>query len=200
MKEIRRQIAHMSGFSLVPAAMLFSPSFAGLVSLVSGLIIFLYSLHIKGKKRAGHLGKEGRIRKLFFFFERDRPKWPFMGAFTLFFSSAAAFFLLPAAHAFAAVTVVTIADGLSTLVGHHIGKVKILGPKTLEGTLVFFLSSLLAMAFVPPEQTILLALFATSAELSTAAGHVRNSRLSGFIDDNWVVMLAAGVALQIPFS
>ncbi len=197
MKELRRQLAHMTGFLLVPGALIFGTLFAGIVSFIAGAIIFAYSLHVKRRQESGLLWKmEKAVTRLFFFFERERPSWPFMGAFSLFFSSAIAFFLLPQNQALAAVSVVTLGDGLSTLVGYYFGKRKLVGNKTLEGTLAFFIASLSSLAFVPLPHALLVSLLATLAELSTAAAFVRKSRFVKYIDDNWLVTVVCAVALQ----
>jgi len=45
------------------------------------------------------------------------------------------------------VLIITISDGLSTLVGIIFGRTKLLGNKTLEGSIVFFFSAILILSF-----------------------------------------------------
>lgn len=64
------------------------------------------------------------------------------------------------------ILIITISDGLSTLTGINFGRTKILGNKTLEGSIMFFLTAILILSFFNNIfNTVFIAFFITNVEL-----------------------------------
>jgi len=64
------------------------------------------------------------------------------------------------------ILIITISDGLSTLTGINFGRTKILGNKTLEGSIMFFLTAILILSFFNSIfNAVFIAFFLTNVEL-----------------------------------
>lgn len=193
-REITRQLIHLSGALFVLLlAQVTGREVASLAFFSVALTFLLYSLYIlreenRFKKLLDSLDKKIRGRVLQF----ERPGVPLQGAFWFYAGCGLAFLFFPLPVATAACLILAVSDSLSTLVGFHFGKKKILGNKTLEGTATFFLSSLLIGFMLLPAGAPAAALAATAGELlpELAPG----LRRRGLVDDNLIIPLLAGAA------
>jgi dolichol kinase len=91
--------------------------------------------------------------------------------------------------AIAALFVLCVSDPLSSLVGRHVGRVRLIYNKSLEGSLTFFASSFLilfAFAF-RPGPSVAVAAIAALTELFTPR----------FIDDNLSIPIVTAIALTL---
>ncbi|MBL7160749.1 MAG: hypothetical protein ISS93_02780, partial [Candidatus Aenigmarchaeota archaeon] len=125
----------------------------------------------------------------------ERPGIPFQGAFWFYFSCGLVFLLFPKNIAITACLILAISDSLATLVGHHLGRKKFLGNKTLEGTLVFFFSALLIGWVLIPQAALLAALAATIGELLPELAP--SLRRRGLLDDNMLIPILAALAFLL---
>jgi len=194
MREISRQFIHLSGVLFILLAQFTGGILASLYFFMIGLTFFLYSLYI--------LREENRFKRIVDFLDRrirgkvmrfEREGIPFQGAAWFYVSCGVAFLIFPLHIATTACLILAISDALATLVGHRFGRKKILGSKTLEGTLTFFLSSLLIAWILFPAGALVAAVAATAGELLPELSPRLKKR--GILDDNLFIPLFAGVAL-----
>ncbi len=195
MDETRRQLVHLSGALFILLAQFTGSLPAALMFLLISLSFLAYSLHLRSE--------QGRLRRLFRplgsglrerLLHLERPGIPMQGAFWFYFACFLTFLLFPLKAATAACLILALADSVSTLVG-RVGRFRILGPKTLEGTLAFFLTAAMVSLAFFPERALLAAAAATLAELLPAA-LPRLSR-KGILDDNLTIPLFAALAFTL---
>jgi len=123
---------------------------------------------------------------------------PFIGAFWFYFAFGITFMAFPISIACAACAMLAVADCLSTLGGRLIGKHRIVGNKTIEGSLVFLVSAfLMALIFINPVLALIGSATAMFAELVPGISLFRKSSI---VDDNLLIPLIASVALLIVSS
>lgn len=194
MNELSRQLIHLSGIAFIILAQFVEKQITVLYFFLIALTFLLYSFYIRNEqnrfKKLFHI-VDSKIRSTVLRFER--PGIPLQGAFWFYFSCGLTFLLFPFPIATAACIILAISDSLSTLVGFHVGKKKIVGKKTLEGTAVFFLSAA-AIAYVFfPQRAIIAALAATVGELLPEASPALKRK--GLLDDNLLIPLFAAAAL-----
>ncbi|MBI4173166.1 MAG: hypothetical protein HY519_00430 [Candidatus Aenigmarchaeota archaeon] len=195
MMELRRQAVHFSGIFLALAAWASRELVAGFC-LAIGVFLFAYGGAIRAHRKAPMLpnGIEASFRNLLLSFERSRVHWPFTGAIWFFISVALAVILLPVATASATIFILSVGDGLSTVVGRAFGRHKLWG-KSMEGSLAQFAGGLSAALFVPLPVAAAASFVAALAELGTGLPALQKFRRKGLVDDNWVVPLAAAAAM-----
>lgn len=200
--ELYRQAVHFSGLAFVILAQFTGKMFAGIYFLLISAFFLLYSWHIKREERRIILFSklDARIREAALSLERDMGK-PFMGAFWFYFSLGIVFLLFPLDIASAAGAILAVGDSLSTIMGLKFGKHKIIGNKTLEGSLAFFTGSLIASYFfVGPVLATLASALATLAELIPALGSLKNLSGRGIINDNWMVPAITAAFMLVAVS
>ena len=125
--------------------------------------------------------------------ERQHKKFVLTGGFYVLASSLLCTLLFSNPIATIAITVMLISDTLAALVGKACGQRKIYQNKTLEGTVAFFMSSLIIMMLFNPIYTftyasVIACIFAVIAELFEKFLE---------LDDNFSVPLAIGFILTI---
>jgi dolichol kinase len=211
--EISRQLVHLSGLVFVLLAQ-FTGGFAvSLIFFIIALVLFLYSEYVgRGKGFLRFMGRvEKRVRHVAFKLDRDGIKRPFMGAFWFYFALGLTFLIFPLEIATASGLILSIGDSLSTIVGLRYGEHKIFGRKSIEGSLVFFLSSFLITAAllgyvlvgVHPALVSLTAFLgsisATFIELIPEAEKIRNWKNKEIVDDNWLIPLFSGLVIYIAY-
>lgn len=199
--EIRRQLVHISGIIFVFLAQYIGQIIVFYFFAVA-LTLLLYSqIILKELERANILTRlESKIRNFTMKFEREQIPRPFVGAIWFFFSLGLTFLVFPLPIASAAGFMLSIGDGLSTLVGKHFGRIKTIGQKTLEGTAALFLGSLTAALFVPLPVAALGALAAAIAELMPEIAPLARLRNRGLLDDNLLVPLLGGAVVLLAIA
>ncbi|MBR5154399.1 MAG: hypothetical protein IKW58_01595 [Alphaproteobacteria bacterium] len=125
--------------------------------------------------------------------ERQRKKFVLTGGFYVLSSSLMCTLLFSNNIATLALTVMLISDTLAALVGKALGQRKIYREKTLEGTVAFFMSSLIIMMLFNPIYTftyasVIACFFAVIMELFEKFFE---------LDDNFSVPLVIGFILTI---
>ena len=184
-KEILRQIVHLSGLLFVFIAQFLDKWASAAMFLIIGAFFFTYGEYVKRKTNAIF-----GLRKLPFFFERKKSR-PFAGAFWFYIGCGISFILFPHIIASAASSVLAIGDSLSTLIGREIGNHKLIGNKSLEGTLAFFVFSFfLTLFFVKPFIGMVGALIGALVELSVPDKLAKKTSL--FLDDNFLIPIISG--------
>ncbi len=201
MKEYHRKAIHIAGFFLVIAAVLIGDGLSiALYSFTASLGLLLASYIVRGtirkdlmllKHAKRHLGK------LKSGLERETAPWPFMGAFWFFFGAGLTFALFPLNIAEASMTIVTIGDGFATIIGKAYGRHKLIGNKTLEGSLAHFAFSLPAAYFILFEHAVIAAFVTAIVELIPDLPHFKKYRSLGIMDDNLLIPLSASVVFSI---
>ncbi|MGZ4903239.1 MAG: diacylglycerol/polyprenol kinase family protein [Halobacteriota archaeon] len=181
MLELRRKLAHLVLGTL----------FAFLVvSLPHALIVTINLLLIASLLVSAYLYQVHKVRFFVWLFERfDRPgKFTARGALTFFVGTLAAVLLFSPFVAAVSILVLAIGDAAATIAGYYAGKHSIVGNKTLEGTLAFFVSTGIVLAFfLAPVAAISIALVTAILELVTPS----------YIDDNLILPVATGILLSI---
>ena len=147
--EIRRKIVHL--------ATLIIPLGYGLTSeetVLLFLLPFFLCYLIVDLLRHLHSGMASLFQKYFFGrVLREEEKRTLMGSTYFLFSSLLTILLFPKSIAIASLLILILSDTAGALVGKWIGKVPIFG-KTLEGSLAFFLSSLLIVWSYPQSEPV----------------------------------------------
>ena len=186
--ELRRQIAHLvTGLVIV---VLIKYNILNWQILL-GILIFGLALSITAKN-----AKIPLIHKVLAFFEREKDiqAFPGKGSFYMVLGSFLAVVLFPKDIALASITIMSIGDAITTLIGTYFGHVK--NPfnhnKHLEGTmLAIILSTLAAFNLVGFEK----------AFLGSAIGMIVESIplkfLDQIIDDNILIPLVAGFVMLL---
>ncbi|MBI2675531.1 MAG: hypothetical protein HYX24_03675 [Candidatus Aenigmarchaeota archaeon] len=201
MKEYYRKAVHIAGFSLVIAAVVIGDGLALSLYAFTASLGLLLASYIVRKRAAKDLvllkHAKRHLGKLKSDLERETVPWPFMGAFWFFFGAGLTFVLFPLNIAEASMTIVTIGDGFATIIGKAFGKHRLIGKKTLEGSLAHFVFSLSAGFFVPFGHAVIAALITTIAELIPDLPHFKKYRSLGIIDDNLLIPLVSGTVLSL---
>jgi len=199
MDETRRQMVHISGLLFVVLAQFTGKWVAAFYFVLIAATLLIYSEHIRREHRRfrGFLKRfEEQFRDVVLELERKDVPRPFVGAFWFFFSCSVTFVIFPLNVASAACAMLAVGDGLSTIIGMNCGRHKIVGKKSLEGSLAMLVSSLVVgMFFVNPYIAATGAVVATLFELLPEASFFRKHRKLGLLDDNLLVPLLAGAAM-----
>ncbi|MBM3303589.1 MAG: hypothetical protein FJY76_00700 [Candidatus Aenigmarchaeota archaeon] len=199
MNETNRKLVHISGLLFVVLAQFAGKWAAAFYFMVIAATLLIYSEHIRREHRRfrGFLKRfEEQFRDIVLELERKEVPRPFVGAFWFFFGCGVAFIAFPLNVASAACAMLAVGDGLSTMIGMRYGRHKIVGKKSWEGSLAMFVFSLaVGLFFLKPMVVIAGAAVATLFELLPEARFFHRHRRLGFMDDNWLVPLAAGAAM-----
>jgi len=192
-REMLRQAVHLSGFVFV--FILFASRAMGLFLLFSlSAFMLLYQEHIKKPKKTNRLEK--LIRHVAFKLVRKDTNKPFLGAFWFYFGIGFSFLVFPIKIAMVSSLILILSDSLSTLIGLRFGSHKLFGSKTIEGSFVFFLSSLIISSYIiNPVSGLLCSFFATFAEL--VPEFFKNAKHKEIINDNILIPLASGFILLL---
>ena len=201
--ELRRQLVHLSGVIYLILAQFAGQLTSAIAFLLVALIFFTYGQFIQRRAAAQHTALhrfESRLRSMVMSFEHQRhAPLLFQGIIWYYLSSGIALALFPWRPlniATAACLFLAVGDSFSTLVGVH-GSHRIAGEKTWEGSSTFFVSTLVAGAFLLP---LWLAAFgaavATLTELLPAALPARGAWRKVW-DDNLLIPLISGAAMTV---
>jgi len=199
--EAKRQLIHLSGLLFVLLAQFTDRLTAAFYFFLIAITFLLYSEHVRKDKRklVGMLeSMEKRIRGFVTSFERQEAPRPFLGAFWFYFGCGAAFLLYSHTIASAACSMLVVGDALSTLIGSRFGRHKLVGMKSYEGSVAFFIGSvLISIAFVNAWLALLGSLAAMISELLPETGFLSNARKKGIIDDNLLIPVIAGFVMVL---
>jgi dolichol kinase len=180
--EIRRKIVHLATLAIPIGYILTSEE-----TVLTFLIPLFIGLLLVDLLRHYHSGLASLFRKYFFGkVLREEEKRTLMGSTYFLFSSLLTILLFPKSIAIACLLILTISDTCAALVGKGIGKISIF-EKTLEGSIAFFLSSLLIVWVYPNLNRFsgsLAALGATLVEI-----------LPIKVDDNLTIPLITGAIM-----
>jgi dolichol kinase len=191
--ETLRQMVHLGGLVFVLIAQLIGSAAASLIFFIIAAAFLIYSRYVRREGLPGGLGY--RLRSAAFILERDVGK-PFLGAFWFYFALGLAFLVFPMNIATASGLILSVGDSLSTIVGIRYGKRKILGRKSLWGSVVFFLSGfLVTVVFLGSLVAFLGSISATFAELVPELERIRKWENRELVDDNWLIPLLSGLIM-----
>jgi len=195
-REIKRQLAHLSGLGVIPIAYFLGDFTTGVLAMFFGIGIFFLSFYVQIKEnirknlpvRIKKLEElEDNFHKLVNSLEREKSETHYMGAVLFFLAVGLSLIGFPTKIAFIAITVLAVGDSFSTIVGIHWGKhkTKINPPKSWEGTLGGVATSFLAcLIFTNPLIAIIAAIVGMSIEL-----------LPIQVNDNVLIPLSVGFVL-----
>jgi len=182
--EIFRKLIHISGV-IVPLSYYFLPVGVIKILLASGFAGFLVADVVRLKFKPA-----GKVFMLVFGkLIRDYEKKRLTGATVLAGSSLFVTFAFPRETAVLVLFFTTLSDGVSTIIGQTLGKHRLYGRKTVEGTLSFLaVSVIIALLYhgIPLYQRMLAAFFATGVELFVSR-----------CDDNIAIPLGTGLFIEI---
>jgi len=126
--------------------------------------------------------------------ENDIIKRPFVGSFWFYFAFFITFIIFPLNIASASCAILAVGDCLSGLVGRRFGKHKIIGNKSIEGSVVFLLSSfLVALIFISPLLAIIGAVIAMFVELITEQSLLKRKHAN----DNLLIPIIISIILYL---
>lgn len=181
--EILRKIVHLATL-IIPVGYALTSERTAILFLVP----FFIALLAVDLIRQIHSGMASLFEKYFFGrVLREEEKNAFMGSTYFIFSTILVILLFPEPIAIASLFILILSDTAAALVGKAIGKVKIFGKKTLEGSTAFLITALLIVWIYPQLNRLagsLAALGATLIEL-----------LSIKVNDNLSIPLVAGAIM-----
>lgn len=199
--EHSRQAVHLSGVAFVALSYYASAWSLAAYSFVvaAGLLVYAIYFRMERSRLQRLLEKaEAPLRKALLHLENRPQKSPrFSGAFWFFFSIGITLLIFPIDVARAAILILAVGDSISTLVGCRLGRHRLLGTKTVEGSLSFLLASLSSVALVPIHMAIVAALIGTAAELLPEVGALEGMRTRGVVNDNFLIPILAGSAMLL---
>jgi dolichol kinase len=180
--EILRKIVHMATL-VIPVGYALTSRETAILFLVP----FFIALLAVDLLRHFHSGLASLFEKYFFGrVLREQEKSAFMGSTYFIFSTILSILLFPKSIAIASLFILILADTAAALVGKWIGRVKLFG-KTLEGSMAFFITSLLIVWTYPH----LGRLSGSLAALGATVIEVLPIR----VNDNLSIPLAAGAIM-----
>ena len=182
---IYRKLIHLSS-TVYPLILYHLPEKYG--EILSAILIFV-SLSVE-RLRVKRVYYRNLFNKFFGrFLKTDEYVGGLTGATTLLVSSFICYIFFERNIALYSLLLLTISDGLSTIIGVTFGKRKIFGQKTLEGSLVFLISGLVISLFMP-----LPLLLKISGALIGMVVELFSDYLG---DDNFSIPLITGLILTI---
>ena len=201
MEEISRQMIHLSGLVFVLFSFVIDKNMISICFFMIAFSLLFYSIFIRRQQNiiieAIHK-LETSFKYLVNKFERQRTRTPFIGAFWFYFSCGLVLLIFPIQIAVVSCSILAVSDSVSTLVGMSYGKRKIIGSKTMEGSLGFFISALIVAYWFTNFWVSLLAAFtATIAELLPELSIFRKLREKELLDDNLTVPVITGFLLLL---
>ncbi len=143
--EIKRKIVHLATL-IVPLGYALTSE----ETVILFLVPFFLALLLADLLRHFHPGMASLFRKYFFGrVLREEEKPAFMGATYFIFSTILTILLFPQSIAIASILILIVSDTAAALIGKGMGRVKIFGKKTLEGSMAFLITSLLIVWTYP---------------------------------------------------
>jgi dolichol kinase len=181
--EILRKIVHLATLIIPVGYALTSEE-----TIILFLIPFFLALLSVDLLRHLHSGMASLFRKYFFGrVLREEEKPTFMGSTYFIFSTILTILLFPKSIAITSILILILSDTAAAFIGEWIGRVHIFG-KTLEGSIAFFLTSLLIVWIYPD-------LNRSSGSLA-ALGATLIEILPIKLNDNLTIPLIAGAIMS----
>ncbi len=196
--ELPRQFVHLSGLIFIVLAQFTGGLMVSFYCFFIAFTLLVYSEYVR--RVEDRLEKfihrfESRMRGFVSRFDRREIARPFTGAFWFYVAFGLALLIFPLNIASAACIILAVGDSLSTLIGRAWGRHRI-GGKSLEGSLVFMISSFLAASvFINPLIALAGSFAGTLAELAPELGFLKNLHKRGFLDDNLLIPLVSGAVM-----
>jgi len=199
--EFSRQLIHLSGFLFIMLAQFAGKLLTAFYFLMIALSFFIYSEYMKiEEKRLENFIKrfELKVRDFITRFERKTIIRPFTGAIWFYLSCGLCFLVFPLHVASAAGATLAVGDALSTMIGLKFGKHKIIGNKSVEGSLTLVITSfLVSLIFVNPYPAFFGSITAGTAELVPEAKKLKTFKERGWLDDNLLIPLLTGLVIYV---
>lgn len=201
MKEMSRQLGHFFGLVFVLFALIIDKTIIMIYFFMIAFSMLFYSFYIT--KQQNKLVRvfeklEAGFKNLVNKFERETTKMPFIGAFWFYFSCGLVLLLFPLNIAIVSCAILAVADSVSTLVGINFGKHRIIGNKSIEGSLSFFISAFfVAFLFINIWVAFFAAGIATLAEILPDVKPLRKLKEKEILDDNFTVPMITGLFLFV---
>lgn len=195
MKELSRQLVHLSGVLFVIVAQFTQKEVAAAYFFLIALTFLLYAFHIKkARKSFSRLldAMDKKVRGKVLSFEREGPL--FQGVFWFYFSCGLVFLLFPKDIATVACLVLAVSDSLATIIGYHLGRNRFRG-KSVEGSMAFLISAFAVAYLIMPEKALIVALAGFLGELAPEIAPKLRKR--GLLDDNLLIPLFVAIALKL---
>lgn len=175
---MKRQVVHLSGVVLAVVALPLGKVFTGLAALTVAASLLFLSWWVRNKNkirsklpvRVEELEEvEDEAHEFLKSFEREDEikDRPFYGAIMFMLAIGFTFLVFPQEAAVLAVLILSVSDSASTLIGVHLGEIKLPynKKKSLEGSSAFLLTAfILASIFTSPVPALVLALAGTFTE------------------------------------
>jgi len=185
--EIKRQIIHATGIVNILFIQIFGKAMASLIILGITLVFLSAAYYRLNKtKLPSKIKVVEDLENYVNMFERPK-EFPLKGAITFYAGSFLAVVIFSPVVAISSITVLALADSLSTLIGKFYGKHKlpINKKKSWEGSTTFFITALVVLAFFTNfYYAVLVSLITTVAEALPK------------IDDNITIPITVGIFMS----
>jgi dolichol kinase len=143
--EVLRKVVHLATL-IIPIGY----ALASEETVILILVPFFLALLSVDLLRLLHPGMSALFQKYFFGrVLREEEKPTFMGATYFIFSTILSILLFPKAIAISSILILILADTAAALIGRWIGRIRISGKKTLEGSIAFLITALLIVWIYP---------------------------------------------------
>jgi phytol kinase len=181
MLELRRKMAHLLlGMALAFLVATAPHEFVVICNLLVLLGLFVSSFLYQ--RRPNRL-----LTWLFSRFDRQE-RFTARGAITFFVGTLIAILLFAPVYAALSILVLSISDALATIAGYYAGRHRLFKNKTVEGSLVFCVCTILILIlFVAPPKALITAIIVSATELATPA----------YLDDNITIPFVTGLLLSL---
>jgi len=191
MLEIRRKLVHATGVFTIFLILWLGKWIASFLILLTASVFLIMGEYRKNRNKYKIIKSE-KIDEFEEFLENgfkeyERPNTlPFKGATEFFVGCFFAAIIFEPSVAIAAISVLSLADAISALIGSYYGKHKLPlnKKKSFEGSISFFLTALFVLLFFAnPVKALIIAIFATFGEMIPK------------IDDNLIIPITVGILM-----
>ncbi len=186
---LKRGLFHLFGALIVPVAALFLPRTVLLISL--GVVTFIVVAFELIRLRAPGINRW--FLSVFKPLLRREEASRLTGTSYILVASLIAFLVFPRDIAVVALVFLAVGDAMATIVGKQVGKTRLLGKKTLEGSLACFISCLVVglIGYYAGLDVSLLAILVGSLGATIAEA------IPLPINDNLILPLFAGLVMVL---
>ena len=184
--ELIRKLIHLSN-SIIPLLLFFYGKYFVLFILVPLSIIYILFDYLRiNNSRVAEF-----YNKYFFLITRDFESKHLTGASYIFFSSCIVIWLFPLSISIPSLLIMSISDSMAAIIGQKYGRIRFF-KKTLEGSIAFFLSSILIILSFKMQlfPAILSAFISTLIESSSFLN----------VDDNLSVPLSFAITYSLFYN
>lgn len=209
--ELGRQIVHLAGLIFIILSFYISNIIMSAILFLIALVFLVYGELIIRRGGPGILGSiEEAFREKMLKMDRGVSR-PLIGAFWFYFALGITFLVFPFGIAVVAGLLLAISDSMSTIIGVKWGSHRMVGNKSLEGSLTFFILSFLitivsldfilsgAGSLMVSATAFMVSIIATFLELIPGIDRLKEWKNKEIVDDNWIIPIISGLIIYVTF-